>query len=64
MLASNVDEIDTPIEYVEIRQSLNREDNVRLCRVCLTNVSDTLLQWIHHVRMCSGPKENIIIYVV
>ena len=48
MLASNVDEIDTPIEYEEIRQSLNREDNARLCRVCLTNVSDTLLLPCRH----------------
>ena len=59
MLASNVDEIDTPIEYEEIRQSLNREDNARLCKVCLTNVSDTLLLPCRHAQMCPSCTETI-----
>ena len=59
MLASNVDEIDTQIEYEEIRQSLNREDNARLCRVCLTNASDTLLLPCRHTQMCSSCTETI-----
>ena len=40
MLASNVEDIYTPIECEEIRQSLKREDNAQLHTVCLTNVSD------------------------
>ena len=59
MLASNVDVIDTPIEYEEIRQSLNREDNARLCRVCLTNVSDTLLLPCRHAQRFSSCTKTI-----
>ena len=26
------------------------------------DVGQNILQWIQHIRMCSGPKENILIY--